>query len=68
MAQGNYTKTIRISQADYNTLYANGAKTGSITRGGVTYTWDEHALYLIQNVTVSLDNVQAILTDVVLPN
>jgi hypothetical protein len=68
MAQGNYTKTIRISRTDYDTLYANGAKTGSIVKGGVTYTWDEHALYLIQDSIVSLDSINAVLTDVTVPN
>jgi uncharacterized protein (UPF0333 family) len=60
----NYTKTIRISRADYNTLHSGG----TIVRGGVTYSWDNNALYLIQDTSISLDNIQATVTDVVVPN
>jgi hypothetical protein len=40
-------KIIYITKADYDTLYANGAKTGSITKNGTTYTYDENADYRV---------------------
>lgn len=44
----NLKKIIYINEEDYSTLL-NG---GSITKGGVTYTYDATALYVIKNVGV----------------
>ena len=41
----NLTNVIKISQTDYNTL-AGG---GTITKGGVTYSFDSNAMYLIED-------------------
>ena len=37
---------IKISQADYDTLVTNG----SITKDGVTYTYSDSNLYLVEGV------------------
>ena len=42
----NLEKVIYINEVDYSTL-VNG---GSITKSGVTYTYDETALYVIKDV------------------
>ena len=41
----NLEKVIKVTQSQYNTL-VNG---GSITVGGVTYTYDSNAIYLIED-------------------
>ena len=42
---------IKVTQTQYNTLI-NG---GSITKGGVTYTYDANAMYLVENSGGDLD-------------
>ena len=39
---GNLRNIIKLSNEDYNTLVT----TGSLTKGGVTYTYNENDLYL----------------------
>lgn len=54
----NLTQVIKITQSDYNTLVGGG----SITKGGVTYTYDANALYLVEDSStpvVSVNNVTA---------
>lgn len=41
-------KIYYVTQTQYNTLYNNGAKDGTITVSGVTYTWDNNATYFIK--------------------
>lgn len=44
----NYQKkTIYLSKADYDILYANGAKTGTIIKNNITYYYDENAIYMV---------------------
>lgn len=39
---GNLNNIIKLSNEDYNTLVTNG----SLTKGGVTYTYSENDIYL----------------------
>jgi hypothetical protein len=41
-------KIYYVTQSQYDTLYANGAKTGSFVLSGVTYTYDANATYYIK--------------------
>ena len=43
----NAKKIIYLSEDDYATLWNNGAKNGSITKNGITYTYDENVDYRV---------------------
>jgi hypothetical protein len=41
-------KVYYVTKTQYDTLYANGAKTGTLTVGGVTYSYEDDATYFIK--------------------
>ena len=46
----NYQKKVYyVTQEIYNILWNDGAKDGSYTHNGVTYTYDEDATYYVQD-------------------
>jgi hypothetical protein len=37
-----------VTKEEYDALYKDGAKTGSVTYNGTTYTWDSDGIYIIR--------------------